>query len=75
MMNIINTAVYSMWTLIRELIQKFLQKKKNTFMSVWDDGCSFCLSWLSGHKVCKSNYYAVQLKLMKCCMSIVIQYN
>ena len=74
MIYVINTAVYYMWMWIRELIPRFSQEK-NTFMSISDVGYLLCLSWSSGHKVCKSNYYAVHLKFIKCCMSTVTQYN
>ena len=72
MMNMINTAVCSMWTWIRELIPKFSQEK-NTFLSIWGDGCLLCLSWSSFHKVRKSNCYTVHLKLRQCCMSSLPQ--
>ena len=62
----------SMW--IRELIPRFSQER-NTFMSIWEAGCLLCLSRSSGHKVCRSNCYAIHLKLIKCCMSAVTWYN
>ena len=43
------------------------------FLSIWDDKCLLNLLWESFHGVCKSNHYAVHLKLVQCCMSIISQ--
>ena len=44
-----------------------------SFISIWDDGYSLSLLWYSFHDVCKSNHYAIHLKLIKCYMSIISQ--
>ena len=72
LINIIHTAIGYTWKLLRRQILRILiaMKKFFPFESMLDDGCSLNLWWLSCHGVCKSNYYAVHLKLMQCCLSI-----
>ena len=74
--NIMNTAVCYTRKLLRvnpkgphhEIFFYFFN-----FVSIYDDGCSLNLSRQSFHDVCKSNHYAVYLKLIQCCMSIISQ--
>ena len=44
-----------------------------SFLSIWDDRYSLSLLWYSFHDVCKSNHYAIHLKLIKCYMSVISQ--
>ena len=55
--------------------EKYLFVYFFNFVSIWDDQCSLNFSWSSFQIVCKSNPYAVHLKLIQCCMPVITQYK
>ena len=81
MRNVINTTGSYIVKLLKSVYPESSHQKGNIFsnffnvLSIWDDRYSLNFLWKLFPDVCRTNPYALCLKLIQCCITIIAQWN